>query len=187
MEGTLFACSLNQKTKCSEEQKGDRMSRRVGIIGTGITECRSRWLEATYWQLAQWAVMAALKEAGMTVEELDSVVYGIYNDIFEGQAIPESALTGQIGMANKPGLRVSNGGATGAYAFRAAFHEVACGASDVVLCLGVEKATDCFDPQTRTATPAVVNTIAYSWDRFFENPLGGHGQRFLCTGVHGLQ
>ena len=36
----------------------------------------------------------------MTVDEIDSVVYGIYNDIFEHQAIPESSLTGLIGMAN---------------------------------------------------------------------------------------
>lgn len=146
--------------------------RRVAIVGAAITECRSRWVEATYWKLFRMAVQGALKDACMTTKEVDSVVYGIYNDMFEHMAIPESALTGLIGMGMKPGVRVTNGGATGFYAMRAAWMEVACGASDIVVCVGGEKATDCHDPQSGTATPMVVDTIAKSWDPFFEYPLG---------------
>ena len=146
--------------------------RRVGIVGAGITECRGRWVEATYWELFQMAVRRTLEDAKMKVEEVDSVVYGIYNDIFEHQAIPESSLTGLIGMANKPGTRVTSGGATGFYAMRTAYMEVASGVSDCVLCVGGEKATDCFDPRSKTATPMVIDTIAKSWDPFFEYPLG---------------
>ena len=108
----------------------------------------------------------------MTTSEFDSVVYGIYNDIFEHQAIPESALTGVIGMNLKPGTRVTSGGATGFYAMRTAIMEVASGMSDTVLCIGGEKATDCYDPQSKSATPMVIDTIAKSWDPFFEYPLG---------------
>jgi len=146
--------------------------KRVAIVGAGITECRSRWVEATYWKLFQMAVRAALEDVGMTPEMIGAVVYGIYNDIFQHMAIPESVLTGLIGMGNKPGVRVTNGGATGFYAMRAAWMEVASGATDVVLCVGGEKATDCYDPQSGTATPMVVDTIAKSWDPFFEYPLG---------------
>ena len=146
--------------------------RKVGIVGAGITECRGRWVEATYWDLFQQATRRALSDAKMTTSEIDSVVYGIYNDMFEHQAIPESCLTGLIGMANKPGTRVSSGGATGFYAMRTAAMEVASGQSDVVLCVGGEKATDCFDPRSKTATPMVIDTIAKSWDPFFEYPLG---------------
>jgi len=64
--------------------------RRVGIVGAGITECRSRWVEATYWELFQMATKATLEDAKVDTEEVDSVVYGIYNDIFEHQAIPEA-------------------------------------------------------------------------------------------------
>lgn len=148
------------------------MMRRVGIVGAGITECRGRWVEKTYWDLFQTAVREVLADAKMTADEVDSVVYGIYNDIFEHQAIPESSLTGLIGMTNKPGTRVTSGGATGFYAMRAAIMEVASGVSDTVLCVGGEKATDCFDPLSKSPTPMVINTIAYSWDPFFENPLG---------------
>ena len=145
---------------------------RVAIVGAGITDCRSRWVEATYWDLFQQATRRALEDARLTAAEVDSVVYGIYNDIFEHQAIPESALTGIIGMAGKPGTRVTSGGATGFYAMRTAIMEVASGVSQCVLCVGGEKATDCFDPQSRTATPMVIDTIAKSWDPFFEYPLG---------------
>ncbi|MBN1336464.1 MAG: thiolase domain-containing protein, partial [Deltaproteobacteria bacterium] len=107
--------------------------RKVGIVGAGITDCRSRWVEATFWDLFQQATRRACEDAKITTAEIDSVVYGIYNDIFEHQAIPESALTGIIGMANKPGVRITTGGATGFYAMRAAVAEVASGQSDVVL------------------------------------------------------
>ncbi len=148
------------------------LQRKVGVIGAAITECRSRWIEATYWQLFQMATHAGIKDAGITTDEIDSVVYGIYNDIFEHQAIPESTLGGLIGMTNKPGVRVTNGGATGFYAMRAAIMEVASGISDCVLCVGGEKATDCYDPISQTPTPMVIDTIAKSWDPFFEYPLG---------------
>ena len=146
--------------------------RKVGIVGAGITECRGRWIEATYWDLFQQATRRTLEDAKVTAAEVDSVVYGIYNDIFEHQAIPESALTGIIGMSCKPGTRVTSGGATGFYAMRTAIMEVASGVSEVVLCVGGEKATDCYDPQSKTATPMVIDTIAKSWDPFFEYPLG---------------
>lgn len=146
--------------------------RRVGLVGAGITDCRSRWVEATYWDLFQQATRSTLEDAKITTDEVDSVVYGIYNDIFEHQAIPESSLTGIIGMTHKPGVRVTSGGATGFYAMRAAIMEVASGYSDCVLCVGGEKATDCFDPLSRTQTPMVIDTIAKSWDPFFEYPLG---------------
>jgi acetyl-CoA C-acetyltransferase len=150
--------------------------RKVGIVGAGITECRGRWIEATYWELFQQATRRACEDATVTVDEIDSVVYGIYNDIFEHQAIPESSLTGLIGMANKPGTRVTSGGATGFYAMRTAYMEVASGVSETVLCVGGEKATDCFDPRSQTATPMVIDTIAKSWDLF---STAGHGERFV--------
>jgi len=145
---------------------------KVGIVGAGITECKGRWVEATYWDLFQQATRRALADAKMSTTEVDSVVYGIYNDIFEHQAIPESSLTGLIGMYHRPGVRVTNGGATGFYAMRAAIAEVASGMSECVLCIGGEKATDCFDPRSKTATPMVIDTIAKSWDPFYEYPLG---------------
>jgi hypothetical protein len=49
---------------------------------------------------------------------------------------------------------------------------VGAGLADCVLCIGGEKTTDCYDPQTRTATSVVIDAIAKSWDPFCEYPLG---------------
>jgi len=146
----------------------------VAIIGAGMTPCRSRWVEKTFWELAQMAVSEAVHDAGIQIQEVEAGVAGIYNDIFEFQAIPESGLQGIIGLQNRPLMRVSNGGATGAYAMLAGYNMIASGQYDLLLLLGVEKALDCYDFEAESPTPAVVQTIAYSWDPWFERPLGAH-------------
>ena len=83
--------------------------RKVGIVGAGITPCKSHWMEQTYYGLSQMAVKTCLEDAAMSIRDVDAVVYGIYNDIFELSAIPEHPLHGIIGMTNKPGVRVTNG------------------------------------------------------------------------------
>ena len=74
--------------------------RDVAIIGAGITPCRGRWVERTYYGLSQWAVKEAIADAKISIKDVDAVVFGIYNDIFELSAIPEHPLQGIIGMAN---------------------------------------------------------------------------------------
>ncbi len=145
---------------------------RVGIVGAGITPCKSHWVERTYYGLSQMAVKTCLADAAVGIKEVDAVVYGIYNDIFELAAIPEHPLQGIIGMTNKPGIRVTNGGATGAYAMLTAWSLIASGLYDTVLALGVERATDCFDFESMTETPEVIKTIGWSGDTFFERELG---------------
>jgi acetyl-CoA C-acetyltransferase len=139
-----------------------------------MTPCRSRWVEKTFWELAQMAVCEAVRDAGIHIQEVEAGVAGIYNDIFEFQAIPESGLQGIVGLQNKPLMRVSNGGATGAYAMLAGYNMIASGQYDLMLVFGVEKALDCYDFEAESPTPAVVQTIGYSWDPWFERPLGAH-------------
>ena len=146
--------------------------RDVAIVGAGITPCKGRWVEKTYYGLGQWAVKEAIADAKISIKDVDAAVYGIYNDIFELSAIPEHPLQGIIGMANKPGMRITCGGATGAYAMLTAYTWVASGLYDVVIALGVEKCTDCFDFESKTSTPEVIKTIGWSGDTFFERELG---------------
>ncbi|MBI3927337.1 MAG: thiolase family protein [Armatimonadetes bacterium] len=146
--------------------------REVAVVGAGITPCKSHWMDRTYYGLSQMAVKACMEDAALSIRDVDAVVYGIYNDIFELSAIPEHPLHGIIGMANKPGMRVTVGGATGAYAMLTGWTWVASGLYDLVLCLGVERATDCFDFESMTSTPEVIKTIGWSGDTFFERELG---------------
>ncbi len=148
------------------------MAKRVGIVGAAVTPFKGRWHEKTYYELAQMATAEALADAGLEPKDIDGVFYGIYNDIFQRTCIPEHPLQGIIGLQNKFGMRVSNGGATGAYTLSAAHAYVAAGRFKAVLVLGVEKATDCYDFQSMSATPEVIKTIGWSGDSFFEQKLG---------------
>lgn len=148
------------------------MAKRVGIIGAAVTPFKAKWYEKTYYELAQLATVGALRDAGISIKDVGGVVYGIYNDIFERTCIPESPLHGLLGMQNKFGLRVSTGGATGAYAMSAAHAYVAAERYKIMLVVGVEKATDCFDFQSMSSTPEVIKAIGWSGDSFFEQKLG---------------
>lgn len=148
------------------------MSRRVGIVGAGVTPFKGSWKEKTYYELAQMAVREAVKDAQIPVQDVDAAFYGIYNDIFERTAIPEHAIHGLCGMQNKFGIRITTGGATGAYTMSAAHAYLAAGRFRTALVLGVEKATDCFDFSSMSATPEVIKSIGWSGDSFFEQPIG---------------
>ncbi len=148
------------------------MSKRVGIVGAGVTPFKGIWREKTYYELAQMATREAVKDAGIPIQDVDSAFYGIYNDIFERTAIPEHAIHGLLGMQNKFGIRITNGGATGAYTMSAAHAYIAAGRFKTALVLGVEKATDCFDFSSMSATPEVIKSIGWSGDSFFEQPIG---------------
>lgn len=148
------------------------MAKRVGIVGAGVTPFKSTWREKTYYELAQMATREAVRDARMDIGDMDAVFYGIYNDIFERAAIPEHAIHGLLGMQNKFGIRVTTGGATGAYTTSAAHAYLAAGRFKTALVLGVEKATDCFDFSSMSATPEVIKSIGWSGDSFFEQPIG---------------
>ena len=57
--------------------------RKVGIVGAAITPCKGRWVERTYYGLKQMAVRECMKDASVSIKDVDAVVFGIYNDIFE--------------------------------------------------------------------------------------------------------
>jgi acetyl-CoA C-acetyltransferase len=139
---------------------------RVAIVGVGNTPFKARHIDKTYPRLAYESVRSALADAGATKDDIESVVYGIYNDFFEHCAMPDLGIQYLLGLARKPGLRVTNGGATGGYAVRAAMAEVASGLHDVVMVVGVEKVADVANVMD------MVKSITYAADPFFEASLG---------------
>jgi acetyl-CoA C-acetyltransferase len=148
------------------------MPKRVGIVGAAVTPFKASWREKTYYELAQMATREAVKDAQISIKDVDAAFYGIYNDIFERAAIPEHAIHGLLGMQNKFGTRISTGGATGAYTMSAAHAYLAAGRFKTALVLGVEKCTDCFDFSSMSATPEVIKSIGWSGDSFFEQVIG---------------
>ncbi|EQD46080.1 acetyl-CoA acetyltransferase, partial [mine drainage metagenome] len=156
--------------KLYKEMKAEK--RRVAIVGTGQTKFEARTPGMTYYELAFEAAIKAMKESNIEHATIDSVVYGIYNDLFERQLMPDTYVHDYLGMYGKPGTRVTTGGATGGYAFRSGYSEVASGLADTTLIIGVEKAQDCYDWAQGKATPEVIKSIAYSADMTWEFPLG---------------
>jgi acetyl-CoA acetyltransferase len=160
--------------------------RKVGVVGIGTTQFRSRWIEKTYFELAFDAVKMALEDAGITKDRIDCVVYGIYNDFFERQFQPDLFVHDYLGMAPKPAIRVSTGGATGGSAISAGFAQIASGLYDVCLVVGVEKSADCFDYETGKSSPEVLKAISYTADMTYEQPTGrtAAGSFALTTIAH---
>src|SRR5659263_206944 len=80
--------------------------------------------------------------------------------------MPDHHIHYQLGFARKPAVRITTGGATGGYAIRAAFAEVARGLHDVVMVVGVEKVADLAN------VFEMIKSITYAADPFFEAHLG---------------
>ena len=117
------------------------MSNEVFVLGVGMTPMKGRWLDATYWKLAQLAAIALLEKMGMAfdLQLVTFVSFGIYNDMFEGQAIPETTLVGPLGLHLKEVDRISTGGQTGVATLTRVFDAIASGRHKIGLALGVEK------------------------------------------------
>ncbi len=139
---------------------------RVAVVGVGNTSFKARHIDKTFPRLAYEACKMAMEDAGAGKEDIESVVYSIYNDFFEHCAMPDHHIHYLLGFARKPGSRVTTGGATGGYSVRAAFAEVASGLHDVVMVVGVEKVADLAN------VIEMVKSITFAADPFFEYQLG---------------
>jgi acetyl-CoA C-acetyltransferase len=138
------------------------MKRNAAIIGVGQTAYLSRH-DSTIPELSQQAALQALKMAGMTMDDIDAVVYSMAPSEFLGVNDPDKWSVGAVGGINKPFMRVHTGGATGGSAAQAGFFHVASGLYDSVLVVGADKVRECKDSQQ------VLNTI---WDPMYERQFG---------------
>ncbi len=135
------------------------MSRGVAIVGIGQTGFRARWDELTYPELAQQAAMRALKDAAMTPDDIDAIVFSMAPTQFMGVSDCEKWAVDYVWARNKPFMRVHTGGATGGSAFHAAWAHVASGQYRRVLVVGADRLTETPDAQF------ILNLI---WDSFYE-------------------
>jgi acetyl-CoA C-acetyltransferase len=115
--------------------------RDVFVAGVGRIPFRSRY-DLNYQELALQAAALAMGDAEADKSDIDSVVYSIYNDLLLRQGTPDVMLHEYLGFNGKPAQRVTQGAATGGYAMKAAFADIAAGLSEVVLVLAVQKALD---------------------------------------------
>lgn len=138
------------------------MSERVGIIGIGQSEFRSRRGDASYPDLVREAVVPAMADARLEFADIEAVVYSLSPDAMVGIGNAERLGVDAVGARGKRFLRINTGGATGISSVAAAYYHIASGACDVVLTAGADKVGECGDSQT------VLNKI---WDPTYERPL----------------
>ena len=115
-----------------------KKNRNVGIIGVGQTVYSSHREEVNQPEMIHEAVSAALKQAGLTIDDIDCIVHGNM-ELFEMVHQPDLWHTLGTGAYGKETLRVTTGGTTGATLVCAADHLVASGLHDIVLAVGFEK------------------------------------------------
>ena len=132
---------------------------RVGIIGIGQSNFTARRNDASYPDLVREAVVLALEDAKLELDDMEAVVYSLSPDAMVGIGNAERIGVDAVGARNKPFLRINTGGATGISSVISAYYHVAAGVCDVVLTAGADKVGECGDSQT------VLNKI---WDPTYE-------------------
>jgi acetyl-CoA acetyltransferase len=107
--------------------------RRVAVIGVGL-HAYGRFPDKKPKDLAQTAVEAALASAGILWKDVGSAFLGHI-----GLGMTAGArLLAPIGQTGLSITNVENASASGSYAFRGAYHDVASGEFEIALALGVD-------------------------------------------------
>lgn len=109
--------------------------RNVYVLGTGMIKF-GRYPEKTVPELGGEAALIALKDAGVTIKDVELFASG---NLYQSNAMIGQRILQQIGQTGVPVINVSNACATGSTAFREAFMAVASGMYDVAMAVGVEQ------------------------------------------------
>lgn len=138
------------------------MNRAVGVLGTYQSDFRTRDPDRTFVEQAQIAAVGAMKDAGMTPDDIDAIVFSLAPTWFMGVADADRWAIDAIFGAGKPMMRVHTGGATGGSAVQAAYNLVCSGLYRSVLIVGAERIAETPDAQD------VLNLI---FDVFYERDM----------------
>jgi acetyl-CoA acetyltransferase len=116
--------------------------RDVYVAGIGMTRF-AKQPDRTLKELTGEAVTAALKDAGVTAQDVEAAFFG---NAVAGSITGQEMLTGQftlrpLGIGEVPIHNVENACASASTAFHLAWQSVATGIHDVVLAVGAEKMT----------------------------------------------
>ena len=134
----------------------------VGIIGVGQTDYVTRRTDVTFPELVREGADLALADAGITMKDVEAVVFPLAPDALIGVGNGERWCVEVLGATGKPFMRVNNGGATGMSAVLAAWTHVASGMFDVVLVAGADRVSESGSAQS------VLNKM---WDVGYERPM----------------
>jgi acetyl-CoA C-acetyltransferase len=115
-----------------------KKNRNVGIIGIGQTKHSSHREDVNQPEMIHEAVSLALKDAGMTMKDIDCIVHGNM-ELFEMIHQPDMWHTLGTGAYGKDCIRITTGGTVGGTLSIASDNLVASGMYDIVMAIGFEK------------------------------------------------
>lgn len=109
--------------------------RDVAVVGVNMLKF-GRYPDKDVVRLASEASIAAMKDAGCTIKDIEVLVSG---NLYQSNATIGQRIMKEIGATGIPVINVANACATGSTAFRDAWLSVASGAYDVALAVGSEQ------------------------------------------------
>lgn len=116
--------------------------RSVAIIGAGQTDHARRRTDVNQVGLAREAVVRALEDAELTMDDIDSVVVSTGPVLFAAVNQPEKWLVDALGARFKPVVRVTSGGGTGLAGALAGVSQIRGGAAERVLVVAYDKLSE---------------------------------------------
>ncbi len=135
-----------------------KKNRNVGIVGIGQTRYSSHREDVNQPEMIQEAVRLALKDAGISISEVDVVVHGNM-ELFEMVHQPDLWHVLGTGAYGKDAFRVTTGGTTGTTIAAVGDNLVASGMYDLALIIGFEKL------QEGHTTGGITNMADPLWSR----------------------
>lgn len=135
--------------------------RPVYVIGVGLHRYQPL-SDTTYVELGLTAIREALSDAGIAFSEVESVYTGT---TMLGMA-PSRAMLRHLGASGLPVAQIENASASGSTAVRQAVMEVASGACDVSLAVGVDKPARIRLAHEQAGVPDLVNEYVSPFTHF---------------------
>jgi acetyl-CoA C-acetyltransferase len=114
----------------------------IAIVGTGQTVHARRRTDVSQAGLAREAVTEALADAGLSMDDIDSVVVASGPAMFGAVNQPEKWLVDALGARYKPLVRVTSGGGTGLAGALAAMNQIKGGSARRVLVVAYDKLSE---------------------------------------------
>jgi acetyl-CoA C-acetyltransferase len=114
----------------------------IAVVGTGQTEHARRRLDVSQAGLAREAVVEALADAQLTMDDIDSVVIASGPAMFGAVNQPEKWLVDALGARYKPVVRITSGGGTGLAGALQAMNQIKGGLARRVLVVAYDKLSE---------------------------------------------
>lgn len=140
----------------------------IVVLGCGLSPFKRDRLDGSIRDWVAEAVIAAVNDAGIEKDQIDSTIAAYESDLLAGQIGQGIIWQDTVGLTPKPVVRVEGCGATGGLAIRNAFAHLRAGLSECILVVGAERVGKSVSSATAS------ELFAMSSDTDWEMPVGGH-------------